>query len=158
MKHFLFISTICCTLLASCSNHTTTKGPFFNEAAVLPDDMLRHTGQWKVITTLYDRTHKTMSALYGNEVALQQARAGQAYTAGSSLCLVTWTQQDDAHWFGGRLPGETRLVEWLRFGTDAQPVYERYEGHPLQRNTSGSAAFTNERIHFIGSRKAQVMP
>lgn len=45
-----------------------------------------------------------MAVLYGNEVALKSARNGLAYPGGAVLVLVRWNQQDDHHWFGGRIP------------------------------------------------------
>jgi cytochrome c553 len=134
--------------------------PLPNNAATLPHELLQNINEWKVISTIVDRTRKTMSVLYGNEVAARKAGSGgSTYPSGSNLCLVTWQQQDDQHWFGGRIPGNTQSVEFVHFNdTDTRPVYERYEGKPLQKNTSGDAAFTNERIHFIVSRKMLVIP
>jgi len=161
MKSVLLISTIVLFLFTACTDKKAGNHQLYNETATLPDELLQDINQWKVITTLYDRAHKTMSVLYGNTTAVSAARKGivNTYPPASALCLVTWNQQEDAHWFGGRIASNAQRVEWVRFNaTDARPVYEQYEGKPLQKNTTGDTAFINERIHFITSRKVLVIP
>lgn len=157
MKQLLLFSILVILLFNACTNNKTTTVELYNNAATLPDQLLRQIHDWKVISTAIDSKHKTMSILYGNEVAARKAASGSAsYPAGADLCLVTWKQQNDQHWFGGRIPGNTQSVEWLRFrDNEPQPAYERYEGSPLQKSTSGNAA---ERVRYIVSRKALVIP
>jgi hypothetical protein len=157
MKSLLLFSTITICLFTACNNTATNE--LYNNAATLPRELLQNISQWKVISTAADRTHKTMSVLYGNEAAAHKAAGAATYPAGSTLCLVTWKQQSDQHWFGGRIPGSTQLIEMVRIGeTDSLPVYERYEGNPLQKNTASNAALVKERMQFIVSRRMLVIP
>ena len=56
-----------------------------------------------------------MSTLYGNDVAVRYARMNpqQDYPAGSVLSLVTWVQREDGHWFGAKIPGPVKSVEFV---------------------------------------------
>jgi hypothetical protein len=69
-----------------------------------------------VITSIFDRRVSTMSTLYGNRVALEHARgsATPSYPPGSVLWLVSWSMQEDAHWFGGRIPDQVKSTEEVR--------------------------------------------
>jgi hypothetical protein len=75
---------------------------------------------WALITSWTDRSQATMSTLYGNAAAVQYARshAEHEYPADAKLALVTWTQQDDPHWFGARIPREQKSVEVIDVATD----------------------------------------
>jgi hypothetical protein len=68
-----------------------------------------------VITQFIDRRASTMSTLYGNDAARRYARTNsqQNYPSGSVLCLVTWEQRDDPHWFGAKIPGGVKSVEFV---------------------------------------------
>lgn len=99
----------------------------------------------KVITTLVNTRQQTMSTLYGNEAALRSARSGQAYANGAVLTLVTWSQKDDAHWFGGRIPDIAQKVETITFSA-AGPSY------------SGGGGQAQARISYITALKASVLP
>jgi hypothetical protein len=157
MKRLLLFSTITICLFTACNNTPTDE--LYNTAATLPKELLQNISQWKVISTVVDRTHKTMSVLYGNEAAAHKAAGSTTYPPGTALCMVTWKQQSDQHWFGGRIPGNTQLVEMVRIGeTDPLPVYERYEGSPLQKNTTSTPALVKERMLFIMSRRTLVIP
>jgi hypothetical protein len=104
-----------------------------------------------------------MSTLYGNDLAVEHARTNPqgAYPAGAILSLVTWHQQDDAHWFGGRIPGAVQSVEYVTAlapeGGQPSYAYDRYEGAPLAKVSSDSAG-VQARIEAIVSQRASVMP
>ena len=103
----------------------------------------------KVITTFINRKDSTMSTLYGNDIAVQNARNGQPYGAGAVVSLVTWLQREDPHWFGGRIPGALSSIEILRFsGADTLSSIEHQAGKNLTKRTDYS---------FTG-RSAAVMP
>jgi len=99
----------------------------------------------KVITTVVHQREGTMSTLYGNDVAVKDARAGKPYSAGAVVTLVTWEQRDDPHWFGGRIPGEGRTEEVVSY-LGSGPVYKG-------KNTSEAP-----RISYIAGLKAAVLP
>jgi hypothetical protein len=143
MRHLLLLSIIALLLFSACNNNQPDKAALYNESALLPDTLLQNISDWKVISTVYNRNHKTMSALYSRD---------------SALCLVTWRQQDDQHWFGGRIPGNTESVEWVQFHTpNRKPSYALYKGNPLQKDVADTAT-VRERVDYIVSRKALVMP
>lgn len=116
--------------------------------------------EWKVITSSVNKRDKTMSILYGNAVAVQYARthADGAYPAGAALSLVTWNQQEDAHWFGANIPNTVRSVEQVRFSNAGSPSYEQYEGAALKKVAVNDAALAQTRIAYMTHQRASVMP
>jgi hypothetical protein len=107
----------------------------------------------KVITTVAHPGEGSMSTLYGNDVAIKDARAGKAYSAGAVVTLVTWEQRDDPHWFGGRIPAAVRSVEVIKYG-EASDTYSAYNGAGVEiKNNSGL-----ERERYIVGLKAAVLP
>jgi hypothetical protein len=133
----------------------------YDQAAFLPDSSARHPLAGKVITSFVNQNHSTttMSTLYGNDISVKSARSGQpVYPGGSVLSLVTWSQREDPHWFGGRIPATLRSIELISVGqTGSTPVYTRYEGMPLAKKTDAPAVVQG-RIQYITSRKASVFP
>ncbi|HEY6902526.1 MAG TPA: cytochrome P460 family protein [Puia sp.] len=93
-----------------------------------------------VITTFVDTRSGTMSTLYGNEIAVRSARAGKTYPAGSELSLVTWSQRDDAHWYGGRIPKALHSVATVKYNANGVPVG------------------LNNQIDYIAGLKASLLP
>jgi hypothetical protein len=92
----------------------------FTKPLSLKEDPLK----WKVITTLIDKKNKTMSTLYGNDIAFQYARRpnGTAYPEHAELAMVTWNQQADDHWFGANIPAQIKSIELVKF--NPEPVYQ----------------------------------
>jgi hypothetical protein len=72
--------------------------------------------KWNVITTMADKKNKTMSTLYGNDIAYQYARTqkGTDYPANAQLRLVTWNQQEDDRWFGANIPAKIKSIEVVK--------------------------------------------
>lgn len=134
--------------------YTVASGPLtsdvFQTAAVLPVDPFQEA----VITTVQNRAHHTMSVLYGNSQAVQCARQGMPYAAGSVVSLVTWTQKEDPYWFGANIPAGVDHVEVVSIGMGA-PLYTRYSGSPLKMEIQGSDGM---RARDILELKAAVMP
>jgi hypothetical protein len=136
-------------------------GDHFNRAAALPDMLPYQPLQWKAITSSISRANGTMSTLYGNDTAVTHARTGprDPYPGGAVLCLVTWRQQEDKHWFGARIPGEVQSVEFVTASASTTGsityAYQIFQGSPLQRLTTQQ---TEPRISAIISLRAAVMP
>ena len=134
---------------------------YFNRTATLSPDLPYQPLAWWVIASSVDKAAATMSTLYGNDIAVEHARMSPqgAYPAGAILSLVTWRQQDDAHWFGARIPGPAQSVEYVTALTPAggQPsyAYDRYEGMPLKKV---AAQEMQTRVQAIVSQRASVMP
>jgi hypothetical protein len=117
-----------------------------------------------VITGMIDPRSGTMSTLYGNDAAVNYARthAGRDYPAGAVLSLVTWRQGDDPRWFGAKIPERAQMVEFVRVGEAKngapQSEYEVYTGNPLVKAPGQYAATEKERVEYIVSARAVVMP
>jgi hypothetical protein len=155
---------IACVLAAafgswSCGGTGQARAPV-NERAGLTGTLPWNPLGWGVITSVTDHKGGTMSTLYGNAVAVKCARSGvQDCPGGAVVALVTWTMQDDARWFGGRIPGTAKSVEFVRtiseLGSHSTHTYERYEGSPL---TKTAASYDDARIAYLRSLRAAVMP
>lgn len=129
----------------------------YDQAASLPDSIALRPLTGKVITSFVNPKEGTMSTLYGNELAVKSARGGLAYPAGAVVSLVTWSQRDDPHWFGGRIPKGLQSVEQVRYGTGGAADYVRYEGTALIKKTEDAGAVT-QRVTYITKCRASVMP
>jgi Haem-binding domain/Cytochrome P460 len=127
-----------------------------NSAAALPKSLPYQVLKWNAITMYVDPKTRTMATLYGNNVAVEGAQmrraiplAGPSYPPGSVLALVTWTQRDDPHWFGGRIPDTPLSVEFVQAAATGQTNnYRRFAGAGLVEDhpTAGTAA---RRASFV---------
>jgi len=117
-----------------------------------------------VITSTIQKQASTMGTLYGNDVAVRYVRSDSRldYPAGSVLSLVTWTQQEDVRWFGAKIPGQVKSVEFV--SVTAGPnnqfsySYEDYEGAPLLRTSALNGHSPENRAAYLLSLRAAVMP
>lgn len=124
-----------------------------NHGASLPQNPFA----WRVIAANVKSPDATMSTLFGNDIAIMHARTNpnQPYPAGSVLSLVTWTQQEDARWFGAKVPHGLKSVEFVTIQQPLDYSYEMYAGSPfilVQPDDRDS------RINEIVRRRALVMP
>jgi hypothetical protein len=119
--------------------------------------------RWKVIASSIHPDLGTTEILYGNDPAVRDARAGShaTYTTGSSLALVTWSQQADGHWFGARKPDQIKSVEFVTVESAAdQPAsrsYQEFSGPPWKKVASNPTAI-DARVHYILAQRASPMP
>jgi hypothetical protein len=99
----------------ACSSETPNITATCNQNASLNGNLPANPLQWKVITSVLNKQDSTMSTLYGDEAAVQYARthAEHDYPNGSTLALVTWAQADDPRWFGAKIPGQVKSVEFV---------------------------------------------
>jgi hypothetical protein len=130
---------------------TDTPG-LYNEAALLPDSLGGHPLRGKVITTFVHPQDSTMSTLYGNDLAVRSARSGLAYPAGAMIWLVTWSQREDPHWFGGMIPKTLKSIEIAGISSGGEFRRRRYEGSGL---VESKGAFSPADIWNL---KASVVP
>jgi hypothetical protein len=128
--------------------------PIGTKPAAQPSNLHFDPLSWKVITSSINKSTHTMATLYGNDVAVQYARAHADgnYPSGAQLSLVTWKQSADDHWFGANTPNAVQSVELVKF-----PVsYESYSGQPLQSdNVDKQTALA--RIDYITKQKSLVL-
>jgi hypothetical protein len=147
--------------LAGCSGETnprvTTR---LNADAALVGELPSNPLQDKVITSWIDRKDRTMSTMFGNDVAWKYARSNAdfKYPAGAVLSVVTWGQQEDPRWFGGSIPQRPKAVEFVTVTGPGAAAYQRYEGSPLKKVASVEGADPNDRASYLLSQRAAVMP
>jgi hypothetical protein len=147
-----------------CSNPYPPVVAMQNEGAVLPANLPSNPMQDRVITSWIDRQDATMSTLYGNDIAVQYSRTSQQqdYPSGSTLSLVTWTQQQDPRWFGAKIPAKVKSVEYVMVKTGADLrtsyTYESYAGTPLKKTTDRQGPTPTPRAAYLLSQHAAVMP
>jgi hypothetical protein len=153
-----YVYTLPITMAAASRNEVVN-----NRAAALPSGLPYPPLGWSAITMYVDPRNRTMATLYGNDISTQAAhRQGgddskaRTYPSGTVLALVTWTQRDDPHWFGGRIPDTPQSVEFVQFSAAAQSgSYRRFAGAGLLEDRSAAAP---ERIAFIQALTPAQLP
>jgi hypothetical protein len=119
-----------------------------NKAAALPAGLPYQPLGWGAITMYVDPKAHTTATLYGNDAAVQAIRAAPrgagsapAYPTGAVLALLTWTQREDPHWFGGRIPDAPESIEFVRVSTAGQMnEYRRFAGEGLHEERPAASA------------------
>ena len=147
--------------VAGCSDRTNPRvAKKLNQDAMLVGDLPANPLQGRVITSWIDKRNATMSTMFGNDVAVQNARtkAVVPYPVGAVLSVVTWGQQEDARWFGGNIPKGVKAVEFVTVTAPGAYSYERFEGSPLKKVASGEGGDPADRAGFLMSVRAAVMP
>jgi hypothetical protein len=124
-----------------------------NRAAALPASLPYQPLNWNPITMYVDAKTRTTATLYGNDAAMQAIKAsgqkGPAYPFGAILALVTWTQRDDAHWFGARIPDAPLSVEFVQSPAQGKTAgYQRFSGAVLAEDRP-MASVAAQRSSFI---------
>ena len=132
------------------SNAKITRTDVVNNAAALPATLPYQPLGWRPITMYVDPKTHTTATLYGDDSAINAERASRTaatggttppYPAGAVLSLITWTQRDDPHWFGGRIPDAPASVEFVRFAPAGQGnEYRRFAGQGLQEESASPGA------------------
>lgn len=133
-----------------------------NTAAALPASLPYQPLGWRAITMFVDPQNHAMAILYGNQIAMQtvQPRSPQtpAYSPGAVLALATWTQRDDPHWFGARIPDRPRSVEFVQVATTGQQNrYRRFAGSGLAEAPAPEAV-SAQRMNWILNLTPAQMP
>jgi mono/diheme cytochrome c family protein len=135
-----------------------------NQAAALPANLPYQPLDWHAITMYVDPNSHTMSALYGNDVAMQSVNAhsnaseGSAYMPGSVLALVTWVERDDPHWFGARIPAVSESVEFVQVAGSGQINHYRRLAGENMAETHLEAIETAKRMSLILNLAAARLP
>ena len=146
-------------MVSGCGHRTPTNSDLFNGPAAIAAGKLPYNPlAWKVISSSISPMQHTMSTLYGNDSAIASARAGKSYADGAVLALVTWTQREDPHWFGGRIPGSIQSIEFVTVASQAAASYQRYTGPELQRDPAADPQIAASRRDAILAERASVMP
>jgi hypothetical protein len=147
--------------MVGCSEPTNPRvATKLNTEAMLVGDLPSNPLRERVITSWVDQRDATMSTMYGNDVAVQYARtsAERKYPVGAVLAVVTWGQQEDARWFGGRIPQRAKTVELVTVTGPGAYSYQRYEGSPLKKVAGVDGADPAGRAAYLLAQRAAVMP
>jgi hypothetical protein len=147
---------------------TTTRfareGVANNRAATLPASLPYQPLGWGAITMYVDPKTHTTAVLYGNDAAVSAVSAaakgeGKAppYPTGAVLALVTWTQRDDPHWFGGRIPDAPESVEFVLISADGRTnKYRRFESPDLREVFPMASVAESRTSLVLGLSPAQL--
>ena len=161
VREICLLSALLAAGLVACSDKTNPRVlTRLNDEAALVGELPSNPLRGRVITSWVNKHDATMSTMFGNDVAVQYARtnAEMQYPAGAVLSVVTWSQQEDPRWFGGRIPQKTTAVEFVTVTGPGAYSYERYEGSSLKKVTSGEGADPKERAAYLLAQRAAVMP
>jgi hypothetical protein len=158
MRAMLLFGVVPVMGLAGCSDQVNPRVAMrLNLDASLVGDLPSNPFQGRVITSWINKQDSTMSTVFGNDVAVKYARtnAGEKYPAGAVLSVVTWGQQEDPRWFGGKIPEKVRLVELITV-TEQGLQFDRYEGSPLKKMAATDTDMG--RANYLLAQRAAVMP
>ena len=147
--------------LGGCSDATNPRVVTrLNTDAALVGELPANPLKGRVITSWTNRQDGTMSTMFGNDAAVQYARlhADGRYPAGAVLSVVTWGQQEDPRWFGGKIPQTAKAVEFVTVTGPGGASYQRYEGSPLKRVASVEGSDPTDRAAVLMAQRAAVMP
>ncbi|HZV85997.1 MAG TPA: cytochrome P460 family protein [Candidatus Binatus sp.] len=150
--------------LTGCSGDEPRISAQFNQAASLTGDLPANPLQWKIVTAEINKADSSMSTLYGNDLAIAYARTHSQhdYPAGSILALVTWTQTEDTRWFGANIPAQVKSVEFVTVESAADGTqsysYQKFGGAPLKTLSTQQSLTPSERMAYLLSQRAAVMP
>jgi hypothetical protein len=158
-----------CVLFSGCSdrNNVASFTATINENAslsaaqssALPANPLK----WRIITSSIDPQTSTMSTLYGNDAAIQYARANSKhdYPPGSQIALVTWTRRDDPRYFGAKIPDRLKSIEFVsvtELPGETKISYEKFEGTPLAKTASDESVSPPTAAVALLNLRAAVLP
>jgi len=108
MKNTILILLVSLVSLTACSKENNDKE---NELVRTVFD----PGHLKFISNSLNPRKETMSALYGNEKALESlSKESQTPEAGAVMKLVTWKYHDNPQYIGGTITGELVSIETVQ--------------------------------------------
>lgn len=146
MKKIVFIIMSVCALFTACK---------IDE----PDKDLKRVvfdpGNLKFITNSLNPKKETMSALYGNQEALESlTNENNQPKANSEFKLVTWKYHDNPQYIGGTITGELLSTETLQTDKNGKITYQFKNNLKTENNPSNK----EERIKYFMSYKPVVRP
>jgi hypothetical protein len=112
-------------------------------------------GNLKFITNSLNPKKETMSALYGNQEALESlTNENNQPKANSEFKLVTWKYHDNPQYIGGTITGELLSTETLQTDKNGKITYQFKNNLRTENNPSNK----EERIKYFMSYKPVVRP
>lgn len=108
MKNTILILLVSLVSLTACSKENNDTNNGFSRVVFDP-------GHLKFISNSLNPKKETMSALYGNEKALESLlKESQTPKAGVVMKLVTWKYHDNPQYIGGTITGELVSIETVQ--------------------------------------------
>jgi hypothetical protein len=147
-----------------CSQPNARVQTRFNNDAGLRGELPYNPFSWQLLSSTLNRNGHSVSAFVGNEQAVKYARTNAAgdYPAGSVICVITWSQQEDPRWFGGYIPQKLQSVEFVEVqsGPDnaRNYLYTSYSGSPLVKSAFSAQNAPSGRAAQLLGQRAAVMP
>jgi hypothetical protein len=158
------LGTIALMFSIGCSQPNARIQTRLNHDAELSGALPYNPLNWQIISSSLNPAEHTLSTISGNALAVAYARqhASSNYPAGSVLAMTTWSQQEDPRWFGGKIPGSVRSVEFLEVQAPVDRgetyLYSMYVGAPLRKSVSNAERSPTGRAAYLLAQKAAVMP
>lgn len=147
MKNTILILLVSLVSLTACSKENSNTDNALSRVVFDP-------GNLQFISNSLNPKKKTMSALYGNEKALESlTKEIQTPEAGAVMKLVTWKYHDNPQYIGGTITGELLSIETVQADSAGNVSYDLKNDQP--ENT-----FSNpkERIQYFMSYRPVVRP
>ena len=159
MRKILYIYFAGTILFSACTDNIKNV-QLLNDKAALPSAFKLDTMGLKVMSSFINKKLGTMSILYANPLALKNAVIGsEDHQAGEVFALITWKQQDDENWFGGKIPGyllSAEVIKTTSTGNRTFINYKKYDGKNLV--ASQDTLHQQDRIKYIFDQQPSVMP
>lgn len=158
MKNYSIYLILALMLIVSCQQKS--QKVLNVEASIQQSDELKENPLlMSPITSSIQPKKKTMSTLYGNDVAFNYAKTNfnSNYPQNSTLYEVTWAQKPDELWFGANIPKEVLSVEKITFLDKGVVAYEMFQGKTLKKIKMDDLK-ENLRRDAILSQKMAVSP
>lgn len=150
-------------ILTGCSQPNARVITRFNREAEVSGELPYNPLQWEVIASTLNHKDHTLATVLGNDRAIAHARKNDthAYPAGSVLSVITWSQEEDPRWFGGKIPGDVRSIEFVEVQSAQDQktyLYTLYGGSPLKKLASTDEKSPTGRAAYILGERAGVVP
>ncbi|MEN5307272.1 hypothetical protein ABE425_07125 [Chryseobacterium cucumeris] len=140
MKNTILILLVSLVSLTACSKENSDMNNGLSRVVFDP-------GPLKFISNSLNPKKETMSALYGNEKALESlTKEIQTPEAGAVMKLVTWKYHDNPQYIGGTITGELVSIETVQADHLGKVSYDIKNSLP-----QNSSPNKEERIQYFMS-------
>jgi len=147
MKNTILILLVSLVALNSCSKENNDKDNGLKRVVFDP-------GHLKFISNSLNPKKETMSALYGNEKALESlSEENKTPEAGTIMKLVTWKYHENPQYIGGTITGELLSIETVQTDNAGNISYDIK--NDIAKNTSPNK---EERIQYFMSYRPVSRP
>lgn len=134
-------------LLISCKNEDSHK----DHVRLVFD-----AGQLKFISSSLNKKKETMSALYGNNQAVQSLlKKNNEPEPGTEMTLVTWKYHENPQYVGGTITGELLSIEKVE--TNSNRITSYHKESTVEKEKI-EPADKKQRIQYMLSYQPVVMP